>query len=95
MIKLKTEHVQHSKKLAVIGFIQWGVIACLVIGIILFSEIDGNESEVLSGIITWSATLAGVAVTGYMGNSSIEKYADRKFTLTKSISENDGTLSNG
>ena len=43
------------------------------------------ETEVLNGAVTWSATLAGIVCTGYMGNSSVEKYADRKYALTETV----------
>lgn len=46
---------------------------------------NNDEVNVLSSIVTWSATQAGVGITGYMGNSSIEKYAAKKFSLTTSI----------
>lgn len=75
-------HVQHSKKLANWSLIQWVLIAIIVVAALFFADWTDAETDVLSGVVTWSATLAGIVVTGYMGNSSIEKYADRKFAIT-------------
>lgn len=41
-------------------------------------------ASVIEKIVVWSATLAGVTITGYMGNSSVEKYAEKKFALVSS-----------
>jgi hypothetical protein len=68
-----------------------------IIVILLIGDITQEEADVLSDIIVWSATLAGVIVSGYMGNSSIEKYAQRKFSIlnTASSAQDEETLSNG
>lgn len=77
------KYTQHSKKLSIYGLTQWCIIAAAIIIVLLFADIGSQESEVLSSIVTWSATLAGLIVTGYMGNSSVEKYANRKFRLSQ------------
>lgn len=92
---LKTEYIQHSKKLAISGIAQWVFIVAFVLLIIILADLNAQEADVINSIVTWSATLAGVIVTGYMGNSSIEKYANRKFTLAKSITAYEETESNG
>lgn len=92
---LKTEYIQHSKKLAISGIVQWVFIVIFVLLIVILADLNVQEADVINSIVTWSATLAGVIVTGYMGNSSIEKYANRKFTLAKSIDVNEETESNG
>lgn len=80
-----TWYVQHSKKLSNWALIQWVVITLVVIAALFFADWTEAETEVLGGVVTWSATLAAVCVTGYMGNSSIEKYADRKFSIIETI----------
>lgn len=92
---LKTEYIQHSKKLAISGIVQWVFIVAFVLLIIILADLNAQEADVINSIVTWSATLAGIIVTGYMGNSSIEKYANKKFTLAKSIDANEETESNG
>ena len=92
---LKTEYIQYSKKLAISGIAQWVFIVAFVLLIIILADLNAQEADVINSIVTWSATLAGVIVTGYMGNSSIEKYANRKFSLVKSISADEETESNG
>ena len=92
---LKTEYTQYSKKLAISGIVQWVFIVAFVLLIIILADLNTQEADVINSIVTWSATLAGVIVTGYMGNSSIEKYANRKFTLAKSITADEETESNG
>ena len=77
-------YVQHSKKLANCGLIQWAVIVVIILVVITIFPIDENAASIIEKIVVWSATLAGVTITGYMGNSGIEKYADRKFALTSS-----------
>lgn len=78
-------YVQHSKKLSNWGLLQWVVIVLVVVAALYFAEWTEAETEVLGGVITWSATLAAIVVSGYMGNSSIEKYAERKFSIEKTI----------
>ena len=92
---LKTEYIQYSKKLAISGIAQWVFIVAFVLLIIILADLNAQEADVINSIVTWSATLAGVIITGYMGNSSIEKYANRKFTLAKSITADEETESNG
>lgn len=77
-------YVQHSKKLANWGLIQWAIIVTIILVILAIFPIDENAASIIEKIIVWSATLAGIAITGYMGNSSIEKYANKKFALTSS-----------
>lgn len=49
-----------------------------------------NDAYPVSADIRFtSLTLAGVTVTGYMGNSSVEKYAEKKFALVSSTEESD------
>lgn len=76
---LENKHVQHSKKLAVWSLIQWAVIVFCVLGVMVFSYVEEQDAEVLMEIISWSATLAAIVVSGYMGNSSVEKYVSKKF----------------
>lgn len=95
MSDVKTEYIQHSKKLAISGIVQWIFIVTFVLLIVILADLNMQETDVINSIVTWSATLAGVIVTGYMGNSSIEKYANRKFTLAKSITADEETESNG
>lgn len=78
-------HMQHSKKLANWGLLQWVVVVLVVVAALFFADWTEAETEVLSGAVTWSATLAGIVCTGYMGNSSIEKYADRKYAITETV----------
>ena len=80
-----TWYVQHSKKLSGWALLQWVVITLVVIAALFFADWTEAEAEVLSGVVTWSATLAAIVVSGYMGNSSIEKYADRKFAIEQTI----------
>lgn len=84
----KQTHVQHSKKLTNWAMLQWVVISVIVIISLSFASWTESETEVISGVVTWSASLAGIVCTGYMGNSSIEKYADRKFTVDETFEEN-------
>lgn len=78
-------YVQHSKKLSNLALLQWVVITLVVIAALFFADWTEAETEVLGGVITWSATLASIVVTGYMGNSSVEKYADRKFAIEETL----------
>lgn len=80
-------HMQHSKKLANWGLLQWVVVVLIVVAALFFADWTDAETEVLNGAITWSATLAGIVCTGYMGNSSVEKYANRKYAVTETVAE--------
>ena len=84
-VQTNAGYVQHSKKLANWSLIQWVVIALVVVAALFFADWTTAETEVLSGVVTWSATLASIVATGYMGNSSVEKYAERKFSVEKTL----------
>lgn len=85
--QLATKYVQHSKKLANWGQLQWVIIIAAILIILTVHPVEDNTVSIIEKIVVWSATLAGVTVTGYMGNSSVEKYADRKFSLVNSTKE--------
>ena len=87
--QLVTRYIQHSKRLANWGQLQWIFIVAAVLIVLSMYPIDDNTVSIFEKIVVWSATLAGITVTGYMGNSSIEKYANKKFALLNSIKETD------
>lgn len=82
---LNTNYVQHSKKLSNWALLQWIIITLVVVAALFFADWTEAETEVLGGVITWSATLASIVVTGYMGNSSVEKYAERKYAIEETL----------
>lgn len=86
---LVTKYVQHSKKLANWGQLQWVIIIAAILIFLSVYPVEDNAVSIFEKIIVWSATLAGITVTGYMGNSSIEKYAEKKFALVNSTEESD------
>lgn len=86
---LISNYIQHSKKLANWGQIQWVMIVIIVLIIQFIHPIEENTASIIDTVIIWSATLAGITITGYMGNSSVEKYAEKKFSLTNLTSESD------
>ena len=83
-------YVQHSKKLSNWALIQWIVITLVVIAALFFADWTAAETEVLGGVVTWSATLAAIVISTYMGNSSIEKYAKEKFKIPFEEGEHSG-----
>lgn len=89
-------YTQHSKKLAVWSLTQWiAVVACIVF-IVWFADTSPAETDLLASVVTWSATLAGVVVSGYMGNSAAEKYATHKFKQLADIDcDQEESVSNG
>lgn len=78
-------YIQHSKKLSNWALLQWVIITLVVVAALFFADWTDAETEVLSGVVTWSATLASIVVTGYMGNSSVEKYAERKYAIEETL----------
>lgn len=78
------KYVQHSKKLASFGQLQWTSIIAVILIILSIFPLADNVVPIIEKIVVWSATLAGITVTGYMGNSSIEKYAEKKFSIVNS-----------
>ena len=87
--QIVNKYVQHSKKLANWGQLQWVIIIAAILIILSVHPIEDNTVSIIEKIVVWSATLAGVTVTGYMGNSSVEKYAEKKFALVSSTEESD------
>ena len=87
--QIVNKYVQHSKKLASWGLLQWVIIITAILIILSIHPIEDNTVSIIEKIVVWSATLAGVTVTGYMGNSSVEKYAEKKFALVESTDESD------
>ena len=84
----KTYYVQHSKKIATWGLIQFAAVVSAIMIILCFTDISSVECDVLTCIVTSSATLSGVAITGYMGNSAAEKYSAQKFSIQNNIISN-------
>lgn len=78
------KYMQHSKKLASFGQIQWTCIIAVILTILSIFPLADNAVPIIEKIVVWSATLAGIAVTGYMGNSGVEKYAEKKFSIVNS-----------
>lgn len=89
MTEFATWYVQHSKKLSVWGLAQWALIAVAVLFIVAFMPLDSYSAQVLVSVLQWSATLAGVVVSGYMLNSAAEKAFKQKITtaIASEISE--------
>ena len=84
-----TWYVQHSKKLSIWGLAQWALIAIAVLFITAFTELDSYNAQVLVSVTQWSATLAGVVVSGYMLNSAAEKAFKQKITTAITSEMND------
>ena len=84
----KAYYVQHSKKIATWGLIQFVAIVSAIMIILCFADISSVECDILTCIVTSSATLSGVAITGYMGNSAAEKYSAQKFAIQNNIISN-------
>lgn len=88
--------VQRSKVLATWSLIIFGSLGVLSLVVLTFFQQDSNSIDGIKNTVSAAATLAGVTITGYMGNSGLEKYTNRKFqmeellTNSKTCSKSEG-----
>lgn len=83
---LRAGFIQHSKKLSIWGLAQWLLICAALLLISIFCPVNDIILPMYKDIISGSATLAGVIITGYMGNSALEKFAEHKYKMTDLMS---------
>ena len=89
---MRTKLLQHSKRLTVIAFVAYGCIALLSMAAICILGLDAEQITAIVSIYNGAMTLCGVVITGYMGNSGIEKYSAYKYRLEEA---NRNTIENG
>lgn len=89
---MRTKLLQHSKRLTVIAFVVYGCIALLSIVAICLLPLESEQITAIVSIYNGAMTLCGVVITGYMGNSGIEKYSAYKYRLEEA---NGNTIENG
>lgn len=52
MSDVKTEYIQHSKKLAISGIVQWIFIVTFVLLIVILADLNMQETDVINSIVT-------------------------------------------
>ena len=90
------KYIQYSKKLATAALVLYFVVCAICQ--LLVSQLKQNsyEQEAVVSFHGATATLCGVIITAYMGNSSIEKYGNQKFKYQKlTTTENETEVENG
>lgn len=83
--------VQRSKQLATWSQMIFGVVVILALAIFAFLQLDKEAIEGVKTIATSTASLTGVVVTGYMGNSGLEKYTERKCKMEEMLNQESST----
>lgn len=78
-LELHLTYMQFSKKLAITAIVSWIVAYVAAMVVIMLMPIDPVRSDLIRAIVAYNATLTGTIIMGYMGNSSVEKYARYKF----------------
>ena len=82
---MKTKIIQHSKKLATTAMVCYFALCFMCVFFISFMYLEEPQLNAIVSIHAAAATLCGVIVTGYMGNSSIEKYTNRKYNYSEAL----------
>lgn len=85
------KYVQHSKKLATATQAAYFVLSFISLILLILPNLDQAKLETQANVHGATTTLCGVVITGYMGNSSLEKYSSYKFKkegpTTESVTE--------
>ena len=85
------KYVQHSKKLATAALVLYFLVCAGCITLVAQLKLNSYELEAISNFHSSTATLCGVIITAYMGNSSIEKYSNQKYKYQKFTTTENGT----
>lgn len=91
MMVLMKKYIQHSKKLATAALCLYFIVCVGCIVQVAQLKQNSFELEAISNFHGSTATLCGVIITAYMGNSSIEKYSNLKYKYQKTSTTENGT----
>lgn len=83
---MKEKYTQYSKKLTSYTMVAFFTICILCLGAIVFFEMEKPKLDAIVTTLNAAATLSGVVATGYMGNSSLEKYSTRRYQYNEMLS---------
>lgn len=86
---MKNKILQHSKKLTLLAFAMYAVVSILTMAAVCFLYLPVEYLDALVSIHGGMATLCGVVITGYLGNSSVEKYSLAKYQFATTENANE------
>lgn len=90
------KYIQHSKKLATFALAIYFTVCVGCITQVAQLKLNSYEIDAMVSFHNSTATLCGVVITAYMGNSSIEKYGNQKYKYQKlTTTENETEVENG
>lgn len=98
-----SKYLQYSKRIALFGIIQWAVIACASLMLVLLSAqfgiyVDEFIMRVVNNVVTCSSALAVAICSGYYAHSAYDNSLKRKIenAIVGDLPENDDVAeSNG
>lgn len=89
------KYIQHSKKLATATLVSYFVLSFIGLVLLVLPGLDQARLETQVSVHGATTTLCGVVITGYMGNSSLEKYSSYKFKKEGPTTESETGENNG
>lgn len=78
-----TKYMQYSKKLTTAALVLYFITTIICIAQVAFLNMSASKQETIASFHGAAATQCGVAITGYMGNSGIEKYSNSRYQYQK------------
>ena len=79
------KYIQHSKKITTVAMVLYFILCFVCVFLITLVYLENHQLQAIVSIHGAAATLCGVIVTGYMGNSGLEKYTTRKYNYKVAI----------
>lgn len=96
---LDKDYIQYSKRFTKWGMIMIGVVMILCLGIIAFCNLPQYSIQSIVSLYGSFATVLGITIGAYQGNSSLEKWTRAKYQydelMTNDPIDSDGEDGNG
>lgn len=73
------DYIQYSKRFTKWGMIMIGVVMILCLGIIAFCNLPQYSIQSIVSLYSAFATVLGITIGAYQGNSSLEKWTRAKY----------------
>lgn len=96
---LDKDYIQYSKRFTKWGMIMIGIVMILCLGIIAFCNLPQYSIQSIVSLYGSFATVLGITIGAYQGNSSLEKWTRAKYQYEELITsepiDSDGEDGNG
>ncbi len=76
---MEKEYIQYSKKVTKWGMTLVGILAAACLALVAFRDMPAYRVSAVVDLYTGFATVLGVTIGAYQGNSSIEKWTRARY----------------